>query len=366
MKNHRFDSICPYFAMFPAAFARKWISKCTKPGEIVADPFSGRGTAPFQAVMMKRGAIAGDVNPVAYVLTSAKIDSPAKASITRRLRALEDSFDDSRWDEAAAALPPFFRRAFHHSTLRQVIYLRENLVWKSSRVDRFIAALALGSLHGEMFSSKSYFSNQMPRTISTKPDYSVRFWESRRLWPQKRDVFAILRQRTAFRFESTPPEKRGEAFLCDVREIGATATESRHKVNCIVTSPPYLDVTNFEEDQWLRLWLLGGCEKPTTGIYSRDDRHERHDAYWSFLCDAWRGLRPLLADKCHFVCRIGGKKLNTETAKSALDASMQFLADRWKLLDFEVSQLQRRQTETFRPGSVGCRFELDFHFVLRQ
>ena len=27
---------------------------------------------------------------------------------------------------------------------------------------------------------------------------------------------------------------------------------------CAITSPPYLNVTSFEEDQWLRLWFLGG------------------------------------------------------------------------------------------------------------
>ena len=42
------------------------------------------------------------------------------------------------------------------------------------------------------------------------------------------------------------------------------------RVNCgeqkrcslLFTSPPYQGVTNYHEDQWLRLWLLGGVPKP--------------------------------------------------------------------------------------------------------
>lgn len=361
--RHKFESICPYFAMFPSSFAEHWIKKCTKPGQLVADPFSGRGTAPLQSLLMDRRTVAGDVNPVAFVLTGAKVDSPARASILRRLKVLDEEFEVDRYATPAAELPKFFRRAFHHTTLRQILHLRAALDWRKSRVDRFIAALALGSLHGE---TSSYFSNRMPRTISTKPLYSLKFWDERKLWPQKRDVFSILRQRTGYRFESPPPKLRGEAHLCDARQFGFVAADSRRKVDCVITSPPYLDVTNFEEDQWLRLWFLGGREVPTRGVHSQDDRHRLPANYWSFICDAWRGLRPLLADKCHFVCRLGGKKMSIDSAKSAFQSSMQFLASKWKLVDFEVSQIRRRQTDTFRPGSVGCKFEVDFHFVLEQ
>jgi hypothetical protein len=164
--------------------------------------------------------------------------------------------------------------------------------WRNSRVDRFIAALALGSLHGEMDKSKAYFSNQMPRTISTKPKYSVNFWEKRDLWPEPRDVFFILKQRLDYRFASPRPVNRGKAFLSDIRDLSRIAPELKSSVNLVITSPPYLNVTNFKEDQWLRLWFLGGCPRPRPGLYSRDDRYERPEMYWKFLCDAWRAIRP--------------------------------------------------------------------------
>jgi hypothetical protein len=364
--RHRFHSICPYFAMFPEAFAEKWISSCSEPGQTILDPFAGRGTAPFQAVLMGRRGIASDVNPVAFVLSGAKIDSPEKKSIQNRLRQLERSFSSSKRPADTENLPPFFDRAFYPSTLKQIKFLRNNLKWQISRVDRFIAALALGSLHGEMDKSKSYFSNQMPRTISTKPKYSVHFWEKRDLWPEPRDVFEIIRQRLDYRFASPRPAGRGKAFLSDIRDLSRIAPDLKSSVNLIITSPPYLNVTNFEEDQWLRLWFLGSCPRPSPGLYSRDDRYERPEMYWKFLCEAWRAVRPLLNQRSSIVCRIGGIGLSETTLESALTASMQFLARRWRLVNREVSHFPRRQTDAFRPGTIGCRFEVDFCFELCQ
>jgi hypothetical protein len=352
--------------MFPEAFAARWIERLTRPGQLVLDPFAGRGTAPFQALLQSRQAVGADVNPVAYVLTAAKLHPPAQGSLRSRLRDLRSRFRAADHGEEARALPPFFRRGFHHSTLRQVLFLRQELQWRTSRVDRFLAALCLGSLHGEMDKSRSYFSNQMPRTISTKPHYSLAFWRQRRLWPQQRDAFAILLARVGFRYVTPPPPTTGHAWLSDARCLALEATEVRGRADLVLTSPPYFDVTNFEEDQWLRLWFLGGPPKPTTGVVSGDDRHEHLNSYWAFICEAWAGIRPLLAPKAGLVCRIGGRGRSVADLREAVTASMRFLAARWKLISCEESTIRKRQTDVFRPGSTGCGFELDLCFELQQ
>ena len=44
---------CSYMAMFPHS-SHYFISRFTKPGDIVLDPFSGRGTVPTQAMSQSR------------------------------------------------------------------------------------------------------------------------------------------------------------------------------------------------------------------------------------------------------------------------------------------------------------------------
>ncbi len=193
--------------------------------------------------------------------------------------------------------------AFSQNTLAQLLYLRKHLRWKSQRSDCLVAALALGALHGE--ATPSYFSNQMPRTISTKPHYSVRFWKTRGLLPPERDVFEILENRAKYRYASPVPRGESLVFHGDMRALPGHLAGSEHRVSCVVTSPPYLDVTSFEEDQWLRLWLLGGPPYPASGRISRDDRHSSAANYWNFIADMWRCLGAVVTGGGHVVIRMG-------------------------------------------------------------
>lgn len=360
--RHRFHAICPYFAMFPESFAEKWIERLTKPGDIVFDPFCGRGTAPFQALLMKRAAVGCDINPVAYCVTKAKTNAPNISSVKRRLTMLERNFEPDDWRSESRRLPRFFRCAYHPATRRQLLYLRSSLRWRESDVDCMIATLILGVLHGESEKSRYYLSNQMPRTISTKPDYSVRFWKNHGYKAPKRDAFDLLRNRMHFRYASDPPEERALVIQQDMRELPRVVSRLPKPIRCVVTSPPYLDVTNFEEDQWLRLWFLGGPPRPTYGMVSRDDRHERPDAYWNLISDMWRMLGQVLDSKANIVIRMGGKNLKPDQVVGGLTATSIFSKRKVRLLHREESEIKRRQTHAFRPGSKGCSFEVDCHF----
>jgi len=131
----------------------------------------------------------------------------------------------------------FFAGCFHADTYEEVRFLRANLDWRNDRTDRFIAALCLGALHGESHRSPNYFSNRMPRTISTKPAYSVRWWVKHGYAAPRRDVFAILRNMVDFRFRTPPPESRGEVVESDARKANLAFPHLEDKVTDIITPP---------------------------------------------------------------------------------------------------------------------------------
>ena len=362
--RHRFRSLCPYFAMFSERFAQNWIEALSKPGEVVLDPFSGRGTAPFQALLCGRQTFGSDINPVAFCLTRAKTNAPSAGAVRRRITWLHNRFVPEEWEEAAAAMPRFFSFAYAPSTLRQLLYLRSAVSWRSSRVDCMLAGLVLGSLHGESERSPSYLSNQMPRTISTKPDYSVRFWRKHAHRAPQREVFGFLRGRVDFRYASSPPDLRGTSFECDFRDLPARLRDLKKAPKLVVTSPPYLDTTNFEEDQWLRLWFLGGPPRPAYRQVSRDDRHRNPGSYWRLIGDLWRMLGRVLAPRSHVVVRMGGKKLSPDSIIAGLTANSCFSGRKVKLIHSEVSLIRKRQTPSFRPGAPGGGYEVDCCFAV--
>jgi hypothetical protein len=360
--RHRFHAICPYFAMFPESFADTWIERLTKRGDVVLDLFSGRGTTATCALLAGRKAVASDVNDVAYCLTKAKTNAPTRASALKRVASLRSEYSEASVNREAAKLPEFFHYAFHPATLRQVLYLRIALDWRRRKTDTMIAALALGALHGEADKSSAYFSNQMPRSISTKPAYSVRFWKTRKLVAPPRNAFDLLEKAVEYRYESDPPKGESVILNRDMRQLVLAKEMFPGPVRCVITSPPYFDVTNFEEDQWLRLWFLGGPPHPTTGRLSRDDRHTFASNYWRFIADMWRCLGVVLGRSSHVVVRLGSSRLSTEELQRQLVATSVFSGRKVELIETECSKIKRRQTDAFRPGTVGCKVEIDCHF----
>ena len=77
-----------YLAMFPPTIPHVFVTWLTRPGDTVYDPFSGRGTTPLEACLMGRVGIGSDANPLACLLTSAKVDPPSRTALAARLREL--------------------------------------------------------------------------------------------------------------------------------------------------------------------------------------------------------------------------------------------------------------------------------------
>jgi hypothetical protein len=133
---------------------------------------------------------------------------------------------------------------------------------------------------------------------------------------------------------------------------------------CAVTSPPYFDVTNYGEDQWLRLWFLGGPPEPKRQDFSRDDRHGNVDHYWMMLADMWRTLSLVMDKNADVVVRLGATRLGPENLVRGLEGVAKVASRRVRLVNSRVSEIVKRQTDSFRPGSKGCRVEVDCHFQM--
>jgi hypothetical protein len=177
-------------------------------------------------------------------------------------------------------------------------------------------------------------------------------------------VFDILRAVALYRYASPLPDLRGRVAQVDARHIANRFSDYRGEVTAIITSPPYLDTTNYREDQWLRLWFLGGPTCPAESrAHARDDRHRREDRYWAFLREAWAGAAPLLRDGAHVVVRIGGRRLDpTKAGQRLLQSLSAGTGGTVKLADSGTSRILNGQLQAFRPGATGTQVEYDYHF----
>ena len=80
---------CSYMAMFPPALPHYFIRRFTRTGDIILDPFSGRGTTALEAKAQGRVGIGNDLNDLAFVLTKGKLVNPNLDDVFERLEELE-------------------------------------------------------------------------------------------------------------------------------------------------------------------------------------------------------------------------------------------------------------------------------------
>ena len=86
----RWQGIGPYYAMFPTHFADGVVADYTKPGDIVLDPFAGRGTAVFSAAHQGRQGIGIEINPVGWVYGKTKLGPAGQPEVAGRFREIEE------------------------------------------------------------------------------------------------------------------------------------------------------------------------------------------------------------------------------------------------------------------------------------
>src|SRR5579872_3848627 len=84
-----------YRACFKPQLPRFFIERLTQPGDIVYDPFMGRGTTPVEAALLGRVPYGCDVNPLSRVLTLPRLSPPTLEQVDERLQQIDfHSFDE--------------------------------------------------------------------------------------------------------------------------------------------------------------------------------------------------------------------------------------------------------------------------------
>ena len=284
--GHPIHSMCSYMASFPPKLPHYFIDRFTEIGDIVLDPFSGRGTTPTEACLMGRVGIGSDLNPIAYTLTKAKIQQPKKESLISRLSSLKFNF----MPQNTVDVPDKIRMLYSEATIQQLLYLKNELNIENSVVDNFIMALILGGMHGDS-NKPSYMSIPMPNTFSMSPNYVRKYINTHRLIPPTHDAFEVIRYRLERLYKEDMATIKGEAYKDDVRNISKKLKDN--EVDLIFTSPPYLKVIKYGKLNWIRLWMLD--IEPSYLDKILDDKHTV-PKYMEFMKETINSLAKVMAE----------------------------------------------------------------------
>lgn len=242
-----------YRACFKPQLPEFFISRLTEPGEGVHDPFMGRGTTPIQAALMGRRALASDINPLSVLLTRPRLRSPTGDEVRRTLARMP-------WDREVEVREDLL--AFYHpDTLRELTVLREWLLEEAPLSTRdpdpavdWIRMVALNRLTGH---SPGFFSvYTLPPNQAVTVEAQRKINARREQVPPRRDVRALVMRKSDVLLADGTPPSRGDHILATAPADQAPGIPTGLAA-LVVTSPPFLDVVQYEDDNWLRCWFAG-------------------------------------------------------------------------------------------------------------
>jgi hypothetical protein len=243
-----------YRACYKPQLPRLFIERLTAPGDRVFDPFSGRGTTALEAALLGRRVAANDINPLSRILLEPRLAPPGPAEIEARLALIP----------RACGEDPELGMFFHPDTEREVRSFRAWFLEREREgtfdaLDGWIRMVATNRLTGH---SPGFFSvYTLPPNQAVGAAQQVEINRKRGQVPEYRDTRALVLRKTRQLVAGLSPEEHGRlrasAPLLLTGPARATPALTDGSVNLTVTSPPFLDVVQYQGDNWLRCWFCG-------------------------------------------------------------------------------------------------------------
>lgn len=351
--RHRLNAVCPYFTMFPVSFPLRVLARAGRDA-MVLDPFCGRGTTNYAARFHGLPSYGVDTSPVAVAIARAKLANTTHNEVLALARKILK-------EERRVTIPKgsFWNWAYHPQTLSELCRLREGLLKrKSGDTANMLRAIVLGCLHGprpKHLKNAGYFSNQMPRTYASKPDYSVRFWQARELRPPLIPVMDPIARKAARIFEDMPePSNASVGIRCGDSTRPTSFSHVPDGITHVLTSPPYYGLRTYVEDQWLRHWFLGGSPEVPYGQKPQVS-HESPEEFASSLAKVWDNCGRVLADNGLLVIRFGSIASRQVNARALLSQSFKKSQHHWRItktIQVGTASEGKRQADVMGTTSV--------------
>ena len=263
--TRRVHSLDRYPAKMIPQMAWFLIESVSKPGDVVLDPFCGTGTVVRESLALDRNAIGLDVNPLATLITRAKVGCYSRDLLEQQLLQLTESF---RTESASFDFTfPNAKYWFTPATLRKLGTIR-------CVVDRLSRQLS-GTYPDFWRAVLASIVRQSSRadTRGPKPFISKRAREHRK--GKHFDPFKLFALAAVSRIEALTGDHSnlGDHNVEVVRGNATTirACIQSNRVDAVVTSPPYLNAQDYYRSCKLELWVVGLLEPDALKKWAKEE-----------------------------------------------------------------------------------------------
>jgi len=245
-----------YRACFKPQLPRFFIELLTEPDDFIYDPFSGRGTTIIEAALLNRNVISNDINPLSEIFCKPRLLIPDMQMLESRLKTIEVKKDLS----SGIDLDMFFER----ETLNEILSLRDYFINRKKsgsedEIDSWIRMVATNRLTGH---SSGFFSvYTLPPNQALMPERQKKINLKKNQKPEYRNTKQIILKKSKNLIKDLTKERiltlrrAAEKAQFLNTDSGETKTIESGKVMLTVTSPPFLDVVQYADDNWMRFWF---------------------------------------------------------------------------------------------------------------
>ena len=317
---HRLHEIS-YRACFKPQLPRFFIERLTTIGDVVMDPFMGRGTTLLEAALLDRCPAGNDINPLSRMLIRPRLNPPRQGEVEERLEKMDLTGNVETWEDLLTF--------YHPETLLEVTHLRRLLLERQTNgtldhIDEWIRMIAVNRLTGH---SNGFFSvYSLPPNQAVSIQSQKRINERRNQVPPKRDIKSLISKKSANLLKSISETDRSAlaSRSPDARLTTGSADQlegfASESVDLVVTSPPFLNIVNYATDNWLRCWFTGIESGDVEVLMSGSTRQ------WTiFMARVFRELARVLKASGHIAFEVGevrqGKVRLEESVLEAAEAA---------------------------------------------
>ncbi len=245
-----------YRACFKSELPQFFIKLLTRPGDIVYDPFSGRGTTVIEAGRLNRNIIGNDINPLSKILSYPRLFIPELSELKERLDMIP--IDETK--KAEIDLSMFY----HPKTEAELVSIRDYLnekkhINQEDEITSWIRMIATNKLTGH---SKGFFSvYTLPPNQAASQNRQIKINKERNQVPEYKDTKQIILDKTESLLKDVTQKqieilkKIALKAIFLTKDARYTDEIKDNSVQLTVTSPPFLNIVQYSNDNWLRCWF---------------------------------------------------------------------------------------------------------------
>jgi DNA modification methylase len=331
----------PYYAMFPVEFAFNVVQNYSRKGDFIIDPFAGRGSSIYAGGILGRHSLGIEINPVGWLYGKVKLHPAPKSKVIKKL--YEIYAKRNYYSRRLEKMPKFYRMCFCDEVLKFLFAARMSLNWRGNNTDSTLMAIILSALQGKRGEG---LSNQMPMTKSLAMPYSIEWWKDNKMkHPPMLNPYEFLLKKIEWRYAKGLPSISSESsFMYGdstsvLKKINKRSNAG--KFSLLFTSPPYCSITDYHIDQWLRLWLLGGCENAELINEKYRGRFNNKVEYSKLLDSVFSQCSMMMKKRATVYIRTDAREFTLNTTNNLLDKY--FIGYKKKIVNEPVEK--RTQTE---------------------